>query len=364
MPAMDHLENQTSQNVSSWENYRNNLPRHLIALARYLQSGLMHNLTELHGHRGLRLHFEPYISLAAGRGVRLSELADKLAISKQAVNQTINQIERAGYLRRIPDPHDGRAKLAVLTNKGEKLLHDGAELLVKVEQEFSQLTSEQELKEFTRLLALLYRGMEYPQPALAQGEAALGWLLPNFSTQVMRELMALTRARGHPGLKMSFGQVLTLMAPTGGRIQEMAAVNEVSKQAISAIASELELLGYLKRTADPEDARQVILMLTLLGARLIEDSILSVAELQTQFEVRVGKQELAAIQHTAERLYNALGLDRELAGHHISQTTDLETMALQLSEQLGAKNTQTLANLLLNTLSKTTDTSKQRKRKS
>ena len=36
----------------------------------------------------------------------------------------------------------------------------------------------------------------------------------------------------------------------------MAAIQDVSKQAISAIATELEVLGYLRREADPEDARQ------------------------------------------------------------------------------------------------------------
>ena len=85
----------------------------------------------------------------------------------------------------------------------------------------------------------------------------MGALLPRLSDYSLQRLMELTRDKGHPGLKLSFGQVLTMIGPSGGRIQQMASIHDVSKQAISAIATELELLGYLRRETDPQDARQL-----------------------------------------------------------------------------------------------------------
>ena len=56
------------------------------------------------GHRNLRLGFAPYITLIGSRGMRLTELATVLGISRQACNQAANQVEDAGYIMRKSDP--------------------------------------------------------------------------------------------------------------------------------------------------------------------------------------------------------------------------------------------------------------------
>ena len=83
----------------TWQRYRANLPRHLMGIARHLQSEVMQTLTQRRGHTGLRLGFEPFMTLIGQHGARITDLADWLGISKQACNQTINQIEQAGYVR-------------------------------------------------------------------------------------------------------------------------------------------------------------------------------------------------------------------------------------------------------------------------
>ena len=346
---MNQASTPLTLSADDWQQYRSNLPRHLIGLARYLQSRLMHTLIEERGHTGLALNFEPYITLAGEEGIRLSDLAEALAISRQAVNQTVNQIEKAGYLRRDPDPGDGRAKRAVLTRRGQQLWADGAELLGKVEREFAEIVGEDTLIDFTAQLGQLYRAMEFPRPAMAGQDDVLGWLLPRISDKLMQELMELTRARGHPGLKMSFGQVLTLMTPEGGRIQEMAKTNEVSKQAISAIARELEELGYLQRATDPADARQVILGFTAQGIRLMEHSIASTADLDRRFAGAIGEKRLARIKQTAEALYQELGLERELFGN---SSRDIGDLAGELLRVLGKRNARQLAQRLIESTEK------------
>jgi DNA-binding MarR family transcriptional regulator len=52
------------------------------------------------------------------QGMRPSELAAQLRMSKQAVNYQLGQLERLGYLARKDDPADRRSKRIALTERG------------------------------------------------------------------------------------------------------------------------------------------------------------------------------------------------------------------------------------------------------
>jgi DNA-binding MarR family transcriptional regulator len=54
-------------------------------------------------------------------GLRPSQLADHVGITKQSVNDLLGHLERHGYLGRVPDPADGRARVIRLTSKGRRL---------------------------------------------------------------------------------------------------------------------------------------------------------------------------------------------------------------------------------------------------
>ena len=44
-----------------------------------------------------------------------------LQITKQSVNDLVRDMEERGYLVRVPDPNDGRARIIRLTAKGHRL---------------------------------------------------------------------------------------------------------------------------------------------------------------------------------------------------------------------------------------------------
>jgi DNA-binding MarR family transcriptional regulator len=52
----------------------------------------------------------------------VSELADRLEISKQGAGQIVDDMERRGYVERRPDPTDGRARLLHLAEHGRAAL--------------------------------------------------------------------------------------------------------------------------------------------------------------------------------------------------------------------------------------------------
>lgn len=54
-------------------------------------------------------------------GVRPSQLADRVGITKQSVNDLLGHLDQQGYLLRAPDSVDGRARVIRLTAKGRRL---------------------------------------------------------------------------------------------------------------------------------------------------------------------------------------------------------------------------------------------------
>ena len=56
----------------------------------------------------------------APEGSRLTDLADQAQMSKQSAGVLVDQLERLGYVRRVPDPTDGRARLIVIEQRGRR----------------------------------------------------------------------------------------------------------------------------------------------------------------------------------------------------------------------------------------------------
>jgi len=63
-------------------------------------------------------HALSQISLAPDHTVRLSELATVSNMTLSHLSRVVSRLEKAGWVRRIPDPDDGRYTRAVLTDSG------------------------------------------------------------------------------------------------------------------------------------------------------------------------------------------------------------------------------------------------------
>ena len=71
-------------------------------------------------------------------GVRITELARRLDITKQAVSQTIAELEMMDVVETIPDPTDRRARLARFTDKGRQAIGQGLNVLKSIETDLEK----------------------------------------------------------------------------------------------------------------------------------------------------------------------------------------------------------------------------------
>jgi DNA-binding MarR family transcriptional regulator len=73
------------------------------------------------------------------RGSRVTELAQLAQLSKPTVVYLVNDLERLGYVKRIPDPTDGRATLIRLTDRGIQAQQAAREIVAQIEQDWGDL---------------------------------------------------------------------------------------------------------------------------------------------------------------------------------------------------------------------------------
>ena len=66
-------------------------------------------------------------------GTRQAALIERMAISKQAVQQLLDGLEAEGVVERLPDPRDGRGKLVRYRSKGLAALRDGDRIKREIE---------------------------------------------------------------------------------------------------------------------------------------------------------------------------------------------------------------------------------------
>lgn len=77
------------------------------------------------------------VARVAPQGSRLTELADQARITKQTAGVLVDQMERHGYVRRAPDPTDGRARLVRLAARGQAAAEVAAATVAQVEAEWT-----------------------------------------------------------------------------------------------------------------------------------------------------------------------------------------------------------------------------------
>jgi DNA-binding MarR family transcriptional regulator len=96
------------------------LARLLLEARRALATELDADLEE-RGFPDLRPgHAVLFLTIDRRSGSRLSDLAEQVRLTKQGMMLLVDDLESRGYVRRVPDPSDARAKLVRLTARGRR----------------------------------------------------------------------------------------------------------------------------------------------------------------------------------------------------------------------------------------------------
>src|SRR5215210_1884379 len=72
------------------------------------------------------------------QGSRLTEMAERAGLTKQAVGEAVAELERLGYVERVADPTDRRAKIVKLTPSGLEACLTGRRIFSEIEREWAE----------------------------------------------------------------------------------------------------------------------------------------------------------------------------------------------------------------------------------
>lgn len=108
-----------------------------------------------------------------GPGMRLTEIAERANMTKQSVGEIVDDLAERGYVKRVPDPADRRAKLICLTERGEEAQAYGLQLFAEVEKRWAERFGAERIAALRETLEEI-AAVEAPfaVPELAQAEPA------------------------------------------------------------------------------------------------------------------------------------------------------------------------------------------------
>ena len=85
------------------------------------------------GHGVVRPAHSAVFQYLDDTGTTVSLLAERAQMTKQAMAELVRHLETHGYVERVPDPTDGRAKLVLPTDRGREVFAIAQRLVPEVE---------------------------------------------------------------------------------------------------------------------------------------------------------------------------------------------------------------------------------------
>ena len=292
-----------------------NLVHDLIAVANDLRRHIDEALAE-RGYEHRRPGFAPLLSLVWRGGVPQGRLAAALGVSPQAASQTVGLAADAGFVTRIPNPEDGRSKLVVLTEHGRAFVADGAAAITARAADYAAVLGASRFARFDNTLARLGRGMglaatDDPVATLAPGTSIMS--VSFMAEKAMRSLHVSMRSAGHRRITGGQNLVLVHIGPNGARSSDLARVQRVSRQAVSAVLHDLESLRYVRRRDDSNDGRGVVFVPTRRGRAVLDDYVAGIDAIEQRYTSVLGAHRFDEMARSARDLRRMLGLEHMFA---------------------------------------------------
>jgi DNA-binding MarR family transcriptional regulator len=131
----------------------------LVHLTRQFQTELYARLLDagIEGARVPHTHVTAYIK---AEGSRLTDLAAQARMTRPAMAELVDDLQRLGIVERRPDPTDGRAKLICLTDQGWTAMRTGHQIIARLEAEYAQLIGPQRFEMMCQGMQALHDALD------------------------------------------------------------------------------------------------------------------------------------------------------------------------------------------------------------
>lgn len=154
--------------VNDWRH--KNLGRLLLSSFRYFEHRLLAGLQQA-GFPDVRTaHLSVLRELDLG-GTRISEIAQRAGITKQAMGQLVTECERHKLVTVQVDPTDRRAKIVTFTGRGRAIIGAAYSLIVQIEADCEMLVGP---RRYATMNSALARIALAPRPPAENDDDGVG----------------------------------------------------------------------------------------------------------------------------------------------------------------------------------------------
>jgi DNA-binding MarR family transcriptional regulator len=115
----------------------------LLAMVKDLAIEELHRRLAEEGFDRIRPGHGCVFRFVASEGSHLTELAERSGFTKQAVGEVASDLERLGYVERMPDPGDRRAKIIRLTERGAQAQAAALRIFSDIERRWGERYGEE-----------------------------------------------------------------------------------------------------------------------------------------------------------------------------------------------------------------------------
>ncbi len=104
---------------------------------------------------GLRSSHGAVLFYLVDRPHRLSELSELNRMRPQSMVKLVNELESLGYVERVPDPSDSRAKLIQFTPKGKQVAAMSRDATNEIYRIYADIVGEKDLRHMLSTMSKL-----------------------------------------------------------------------------------------------------------------------------------------------------------------------------------------------------------------
>jgi DNA-binding MarR family transcriptional regulator len=120
---------------------------------------VLHRRFAERGHPEIRPPHGNVMQFLDDDGTRVSVLAARAQMTKQSMAELVAHLERLGYVERVPDPSDRRAKLVRATSRGRQLYAIAREVVAEIEAQWTRRLGKAKMRQLRELLEELNAGL-------------------------------------------------------------------------------------------------------------------------------------------------------------------------------------------------------------